>query len=308
MNKEEFQNLYKEDLMHALDRSNSLIDKIEALKTLANHISSECDFPNFSIELVDKGYNQYIVTKFQGVYHGNSLISMEYSPDTGLDKFSDFLIYSIKACRVQSILDTVLDDFYDRNGVQVKLWYSLGSSNRLLVEFWDYKNLVVRVPKKLTDTLVEKIESSEDVLKMYISECLNNQTDVYSTLTDLVDSFDNVGINKVFGLKLDRAEFLNQASTGMFNRAEALKVLNKQKSKGISKASIRVVDRLNQLGTFIVAYNITADFGIGRFDVNILDGSILDADNFSIITNGEIVNRIEHILKLSNDEIGIVNS
>lgn len=171
------------------------------------------------------------------------------------------------------------------------------------VYYWDYDNIVFILSKEAIEKICESINSSKysffDAVKAAIADT--------KTFQSILDAYMNISGSKladVIGFRITPDTELSALTDCMLSREEAIDaVVSFSKTNRSRYINIRAVQRVDQLGKFIVPYCIKVDRVEKVASIKILEDTIIDCSTSEILTNYSICSRIANLIALSDAEI-----
>jgi hypothetical protein len=290
---------FKDELSRIRDYGCSDTERNSILKNISTEIGNELDIQDLSTIICNIDDTKSIVFRFN--YSGDTCkTGCKYNIDTITEDIANNISDIIDGTNALNYINSTLND---RLSDGIKLQYIWGKAEKNGIYYWDYDSIKIRMSEDAMSNMLSKYRTGELAFKLDIDKIIND-TEQISDIYSYVSKFNDLEINKYLKVSIDTADLTYELSSNMLSRKDAIEII-KNNSKDYDIIELRIVEIVEQLGTYIAIADIEFKSDNKSCKIKLLGDQVIDLSNKEIIANYAICSRIEKLLAIKEADIGL---
>ncbi|MBR1455434.1 MAG: hypothetical protein IJ593_12455 [Lachnospiraceae bacterium] len=274
-------------------------ENADSLSNASKDIGGILKIKNLRFKVEAKDNKKYFYYYFNTSIINNSYSGFVFDTNSFEDKLTHHMLNLSDGIQAIKIINDSIDKYCKGNNT-VHLEYLYGRGDESVVNFWNYKSIIVELGKKSKDNILLEYRKGEDYFKSFVKNIVANNSELNNDITYIIYHFNELDINKKLGISLSSNDLTSELTRCMLSRNDVINYLTEcEHNRTLELYSVEIVQ---QLGTFIALVLWKVDFKKSNISIELVNECVIDADGKEIVTNYSICNRVEKYLELKDDE------
>ena len=299
--------LHEEVKQLCMDELNSLskydcsdIDRIQLFSEICQKLESSYNIEGMKIEIANRGGYDCVIYKFNGYNNTRCSAGFLYNTDTFDDDFANAVCDIVDGNEAVKIINEAIDDCRDKSGDTTAVHFIWGKGPYCKVYDWDYETINFKLSNRALKNIIDNYRDGEKSFSIEVNKAILKDRVTKENILKIITNFNEFSFNKSIEAELWDKGLINHLTECFLVREEAIAVCCKQPDNSL--INLRVVETINQLGTFIALANWRVDMANKDISITLVGDKVIDTDNAEFISNYNICARIEQIISLSDEE------
>lgn len=225
--------------------------------------------------------------------------------DSFITRLTQFINNIIEGNKAVSALNGVIGSIQNEYGTQLIIKYVWGDEKYCSVKDWDYDRVDIELSKSAVKQLIELHEHNK------IEEAVKKDR-WDKTIVQYIEGFSSINIHKEIDAVLNTSVPADALCYNMIDKSMIPRVVkatietNKNKEETNGTQSIKTLNIINELGQFAVICVYEIDYSKHTITSEIPDRKVYDLEGDRVITDINIVDRIDTRMKLSKELISVL--